>query len=89
MFNIFKPFTRSRSEVIELLETVLHGKMDCRAWDTFISIPIKGDPEMEVIRQACEDLAKEEVIESDGTLYHKPNARMKLEELLSALKCSQ
>jgi hypothetical protein len=88
MFNMFKPFTRPRSEVIWLLETVLHGKMDCRAWDTFISIPIKGDPEMEAIRQACEDLAQEEIIENDGTLHHKPNARIKLEGVLSALTCS-
>jgi hypothetical protein len=43
---------------------------------------------MEAIRQACEDLAQEEIIENDGTLHHKPNARIKLEGVLSALTCS-
>ena len=68
------------------LDTVLHGHMDCRQWDTFMSIPIKGDPKMEEVRQACEQLVSEEIIENDGRLYHQAGAKDKLERILSALK---
>jgi hypothetical protein len=84
--DIFKPFIRSREEVTWFLETVLYGHMDCRQWDSFVRIPIKGDPEMDAVRQACVQLEADEIIEDDGRLYHKSEAKAKLEKMLSHLK---
>ena len=57
--------------------------MDCRQWDAFVRIPIKGDPKMDAMRRACVELESEEIMEKDGRLYHKPEAKAKLEKILS------
>jgi hypothetical protein len=52
-WNPFKPFGRERTEVADILERVLAGSMDCREWDDFISIPMKGAPELERFNFLC------------------------------------
>ena len=74
MMFLFKPFTRSCNEVIEILEQVLGGVMDCRDWDNFISIPIKGNLNMESIRLKCEALSHEETIDPSGIIIHSKAA---------------
>lgn len=81
-----KPFTRSRNEVLSILEAVVDRRMDCRDWDNFISIPIKGNPDMEAIRVSCEGLEEEEIIGDSGLLYHKPEAKIKILVMITQLK---
>jgi hypothetical protein len=81
--NPFKPFVRSRAEVANWLQRALSGTLDCRDWDTFVRVPIKGDPEMDAIRAECEALEPFETTgDDDGMLSHTPEARVKLEQLL-------
>lgn len=84
--SLMKPFVRSRSEVAEWLERVLSGTLDCRAWDSFVRVPIKGDPEMDAIRVECEALEPHETIAHDGTIRHTPKAREALQTLLKRLR---
>jgi hypothetical protein len=85
-WNPFKPFGRERTEVADILERVLAGSMDCREWDDFISIPMKGAPELDSVRSACEALADQEKIEESGTMSHSESARERIRALLSKLK---
>jgi len=83
---LIKPFYRSREEVKKILERVLDGRMDCREWDAFIRIPIKGNLEMDSVRAACEELENEERIGDVGIIQHGDSARRQILELLEELK---
>ena len=84
--SLFKPFNRSSAEVIEIIEQVSSGTMDCRDWDNFISIPIKGNPEMEAVRAQCEALSGDENIEPSGIIRHSEKARQELLKILLKLE---
>ena len=84
-WNPFKPFGREKTEVVRLLEGVLAGTLDCREWDAFLRIPMKGTPELDAIRVACADLESEETMDDEGTIVHSEFARQKIESLLEAL----
>lgn len=84
--SLFKPFNRSSAEVIEIIEQVSSGTMDCRDWDNFISIPIKGNPEMEAVRAQCEALSGDENIEPSGIIRHSEKARQELLQILLKLQ---
>ncbi len=86
MMSLFKPFNRSSAEVKGIIEQVLDGVMDCRDWDNFISIPIKGNPEMESVRVTCEALSAEEILESSGIVRHSEIARQELIQILLKLQ---
>ncbi len=48
---VYRP---SRNEILTLLLDVLHERGDyATPWAAFIGMPIRHDPELEVIRQAC------------------------------------
>lgn len=84
--SLFKPFNRSSAEVIEIIELVLAESMDCRDWDNFISVPIKGNPEMEAVRAKCEALSCDENIEPSGIIRHSEKARQELLQILLKLQ---
>ena len=84
--SLFKPFNRSSAEVIEIIELVSSGTMDCCDWDNFISIPIKGNPEMEAVRAQCEALSGDENIEPSGIIRHSEKARQELLKILLKLE---
>ena len=81
-WKLFRPFVRSRADVAEWLQRALSGRLDCRDWDTFVRVPIKGDLEMDAIRAECEALTPFETTGNDGMLSHTPEARAKLQQLL-------
>jgi hypothetical protein len=85
-WNPFKPFVRSREEVAGILQATLNGTMRDHPWDDFICIPIKGTPEMEAIRAACEELAHLERIGDDRIVRHTPEGTEKIRELLARVK---
>jgi hypothetical protein len=85
-WNPFKPFVRSRAEVAEWMQRALSGNLDCRDWDTFVRVPIKGDPQMDAIRAQCEALLPLETTGADGMLSHTPEARAKLQQLVERLR---
>lgn len=85
-WNPFKPFVRSRSEVAWYLERAVNETLNCRDWDTFLSIPIKGAPEMEAIRGECQSLTSQETIREDGTISFTPQAHQRLIQLLGSVK---
>lgn len=84
--SLFKPFNRSSAEVTKIIEQVLAESMDCRDWDNFISIPIKGNPEMEAVRAQCEALSCDENIEPSGIIRHSKKARQELLQILLKLQ---
>ena len=84
--SLFKSFNRSSAEVIEIIEQVSSGTMDCRDWDNFISIPIKGNPEMEAVRAQCEALSGDENIEPSGIIRHSEKTRQELLQILLKLQ---
>ena len=84
--SLFKPFNRSSAEVIKIIEQVLAASMDCRDWDNFISIPIKGNPEMEAVRAQCEALSCDENIEPSGIIRHSEKTRQELIQILLKLQ---
>jgi hypothetical protein len=85
-WNPFKPFGRGRTDVIQILEAVLARRLDCREWDSFLRIPMKGTPDLEAVRVACEALESEEKIEDNGTMWHTAPAQAKIRDLLQGLK---
>ena len=85
-WNPFKPFVRSRTEVAWYLERAVNETLDCRDWDTFLSIPIKGSPEMEAIRAECESLTPQETIGDSGTISFTPEAHRVLQRLLKQVQ---
>jgi hypothetical protein len=85
-WNPFKPFVRTRQEVASYLERAVNETIDCRHWDDFLRIPIRGAPEMEAIRAKCESLASHETIREDGGISFNPEARRELQRLLDIVK---
>lgn len=71
---------------MRILEGVLDMTLDCREWDDFIKIPMKGTPELEKIRLACETLESEESIDANGVTIYTQKGREKLQSLLASLK---
>lgn len=43
----------SRPEVLELLQGVLQGTTSRQRWDLFVGLPLRHDPELELIRLRC------------------------------------
>ena len=84
--SLFKPYSRSLAEVTKIIEQVLAGTMDCRDWDNFISITIKGNSEMESVRAKCEALSGDENIELSGIVRHSEKARQELLQILRELQ---
>ena len=84
--SLFKPYSLSSEQVTQMIEQVLAGTMGCRDWDNFISIPIKGNLEMEKIRAKCEALSDQEHIESSGNISHSKLAQLELLEILKELQ---
>jgi hypothetical protein len=85
-WNPFKPFGREKAEVVRFIEGVLDGTLDCREWDNFLRIPMKGTPDLEAIRVACVALEPEETMDAEGTIVHSEPARQKIQSLLEVLK---
>jgi hypothetical protein len=85
-WNPFKPFAREPSEVAAILENALNGSLDCRMWDDFICIPIKGTPAMDRVREECESLAPDESIGTTGLMEFSGATRARLEILLSEVR---
>ena len=85
-WNPFRPGARSKAEVVRILESAINGTLDCQEWDNFINIPMKGDPQMEAVRLACEALQAAESIGADGAIAHTLEARSQLQRLLAGLK---
>ena len=85
-WNPFKPFGRDVSDVVRILEGVLDMTLDCREWDDFLKISMKGTPELETIRLACEALQNEESMDENGVIVYTPKGREKLQNLLASLK---
>lgn len=85
-WNPFKPFGREKAEVVRYLEGVLDGTLDCREWDNFLSIPMKGTPDLEAIRVACVALEPEEKMDAGGRIVHPEQARQTIRSLLEVLK---
>ncbi|MDP3609308.1 MAG: hypothetical protein Q8R74_09565 [Methylophilus sp.] len=86
MRPLTKPYSLSAQEVIYILEQALSGTMDCREWDNFISIPIKGNSDMEAVRAKCEALSGFEHIEPSGIISHSEIARVEILQMLKELK---
>ena len=84
--SLLKPYSLSTQEVSNILEQVLAGNMDCRDWDNFISIPIRGNPDMEAVRAKCEALSSFEHIEPSGIISHSKTARTVLSQMLKELQ---
>ena len=86
MWSLIKPYSLSAQQVIYILEQALSGTMDCREWDNFISIPIKGNTDMEAVRAKCEALSDFEHIEPSGIISHSEMARVEILQMLKELK---
>ena len=86
MWSLLESYNLSPEQVSITLERVLGGNMDCREWDNFISIPIKGNPDMEAVRAKCQALSAEEHIDPSGIISHSVNARLELVQILQGLK---
>jgi hypothetical protein len=85
-WNPLKPFGREKSDAIRLLEGALAGTLDCREWDSFLRIPMKGTPDLENVRLACVSLETAEAMSEDGKIsYHEP-ARAEIQGMLQKLK---
>ena len=85
-WNPFKPFGREESEVVRFLKEVLEGTIDPREWGNFLDIPMKGTPNLEAIRLACEALRGEESIEESGVIAYTQAGRDKLQSLLRSIE---
>jgi len=85
-WNPFKPFGREKAEVVCILEGVIAGTLDCRYWDTFLNVPMRGTPDLEAVRVACEALEDEEIMDASGTITHTESGRNKIQSLLRDLK---
>ncbi|WIO73516.1 hypothetical protein QP938_09410 [Porticoccaceae bacterium LTM1] len=70
--------------IIRLLELVLAGQASQSDWDVFIGMPLRYDPELEAIRELCEDISEREFI--GGRSLFTAQGLKELAELLSELK---
>jgi len=85
-WNPFLPFGREKADVVRILEGILAGSLDCREWGNFVDIPMKGTPDLEEIRKACQALEAEESMDNDGRILHTERARAELQRLLDGLR---
>ena len=85
-WNPLKPFGRERAEVIRILQEMLGGTLDCREWDSFLRIPMKGTPDLEAIRLSCNELSDQESMDQNGFIKHSKEARAKIQDHLDSLK---
>jgi hypothetical protein len=85
-WNPFKPFGRERSDVMRILAAVLDKSIDCREWDNFLNIPMKGTPELEEVRLACEALESEESMDENGVIIYTQKGQDELRRLLRSLE---
>ena len=84
--SIFKPFGREDAEVARILGEVLAGAIDPREWADFLDIPMKGSPELDVVRLACAALDSEESMDANGIITYTPKGREELQRLLRSLE---
>jgi hypothetical protein len=85
-WNPFKPFGREDAEVVRFLRELLDGTIDPRAWGDFLDIPMKGTPELEAVRLACNALEGEESMDENGVIIYTPMGRDKLQSLLRSIE---
>jgi hypothetical protein len=85
-WNPFKPFGRERADVARILAAVLDKSIDCREWDDFLTIPMKGTPELEAVRLACEALESEESMDENGFIIYTQKGQDELRRLLRSLE---
>lgn len=85
-WNPFKPFGREVADVAKILAAVLDQTIDCREWGNFLDIPMKGTPELEAIRLACNALNKEESMDENSVIIYTQKGRDKLQSLLWSLE---
>jgi len=52
-------FHHERQDYIVLLQAVLSGQADYDQWSSIIHLPIRHDPELETLRQACVSIEAE------------------------------
>ena len=51
-----------RGNIIKLLRMVLAEQATESDWDVFIGVPIRHDPELERVREQCEDITEREFV---------------------------
>lgn len=73
-----------RANVEKLLELVLAGRAREQDWSVFTGIPIRHDPQLEAVRQACVDLERREW--RGGRWLLSEAGRRELEQLLTRLR---
>ena len=71
--------------MVKILNAVLDQTIDCREWGNFLDIPMKGTPELEAIRLACETLYEEESMDENDVIVFTKKGREKLKSLLRSL----
>jgi hypothetical protein len=72
--------------VKRILAAVLDQSIDCREWDDFLCIPMKGTPDLEAVRLACESLGSEEMMDEKGAIIYTQEGQEKLRSLLRRLE---
>ena len=73
-----------RSNVIKLLKMVRDGRATESDWDVFIGVPIRHNPELEAVRERCQEIAEREFIGSGGLLFTRQGLA-ELEDILRQL----
>jgi len=73
------------SNVIRLLEMVIANEATESDWSVFIGMPIRYDPELELIRKRCAELTERELISAGNTLFTEVGIN-ELSEILNGLK---
>ena len=77
----------SADNVIELLRMVLAGQATESDWDVFIGVPIRHDPELDKVREQCEDISEREYL--GGENLFSVQGLSELEKILYALENNQ
>ena len=71
---------------MRFLKEVLDGTIDPREWGNFLDIPMKGTPNLEAVRLACEALESEESLGENGVITYTQVGRDKLLCLLRSIE---
>ena len=73
-----------RDNIVKLLHMVLAEQATESDWDVFIGVPIRHDPELERIREQCEDITAREYV--GGKHLFSARGLEELAEVLEALE---
>ena len=68
-----------------LLESVLAETATIADWDVFVGMPIRHDPELDIIRQQCAMLAESALSERRGLVIFNSRGREQLVQILDGL----